>query len=103
MVILILLFSGNLQSQDVLTLICQDKDPRYQMVVYVDLVSRRTLIDDAYDNFVDDDIISFKKTIEGNVHKTVIYRSTGLYTVFVTGKINFNFGGTCQKKAANKF
>jgi hypothetical protein len=90
--------------QETLTLICQDsKNPEFQKYVYVDLINNRVLHENSFDNYVTDDLITYSLKISGNTHKTNIYRASGKYTVFVTGSLNFSFGGYCQKKMENKF
>jgi hypothetical protein len=91
-------------SQEMLTLICQNsKHPEFQNYVYVDLKNKKVLDNDAFDNYVTDDLITYTFMLNGSKYQTNIYRATGKFTVFVSGENNFSFGGYCQKKTANKF
>jgi hypothetical protein len=94
-------------SQSVKTLSCVDSsDPKYQMVVKFNDQTRKIidLPSNAFDESVTSEIISYKTTVDNNVYTTIIYRSTGRFTVFTKIKgQDISFSGICSAVAKNKF
>ena len=95
-------------SQTVKTLSCVDSvGPKFQMVVKFNDQSKK-IVDPSpndFDFLVTNDIISYKtRGDDGDIFSTVIYRSTGKYTVFSKFKgQDFVFSGTCSMVTQNKF
>jgi hypothetical protein len=101
LLISLLLFSKFALAAEI-TLICIDSsNPNYQMTVTFD-DERRKVLGEAISS-VSDDVISFERQVESVRYKTYIYRATGRYAVYVGEKSSLSFGGTCQRKTANKF
>jgi hypothetical protein len=99
-----LIAHSSLNAQETTTLICQDSDdPALSYALTVDFKNNKVIGDNYIENQILDNVIVFSKIIGGNTHKTVISRQTGQFTVFVSGRVNGKFTGTCSKKTSNKF
>jgi hypothetical protein len=92
-------------AQKVTTLTCIDNaNPNFQFSVSFDELSKNVFWGDKiHRNAVSNNLITYDDVMDGSTYKTHIYRDTGRFTVFVSGKLNFNFGGTCTRKTSNKF
>ncbi len=96
--------SISVYGQETLTLICQEsKNPQLQRYIYVDLINKKVIHENSFDNYITDDLITYSFILDGNKIQTNIYRATGKYTVFFSGKVNFSSGGSCERKTENKF
>ena len=105
---ILIFFTSNTYSQSITTLSCVEKnDPKYQFVIKFDSVNKKIIEPLAIDYAlnVTDDLISFKrKPKEGGVYTTIIYRSTGQYTIYAEkNSNNYTWTGVCSEITENKF
>ncbi len=101
-----MLLPFNSFSQSITTLSCVDSsDSKYQMVVRFD----ETKIvfppqSEIFESSLSKEMITYKTKVNRNIYTTIIYRTTGTYTVFAEGDGNrFTFSGKCSKVTQNKF
>lgn len=105
---LLILLTSKSYSQSITTLSCIDRDDsKFQQVIKFNSFTKK-IIDPSpsdYDLSVTDDLISFKrKTDDGGIYNTLIYRNTGQFTIYGKTKgVDYIWTGTCSKVTQNKF
>ena len=102
---LLFLISNISYAQKITTLTCVDNiNSNFQFNISFNELSKEVFWGDTlHRNAINNNLITYTDVINGSTYKTIIYRDTGKFTVFVTGNSTFNFSGLCSKKSSNKF